>query len=54
VREIRLGLTQSFALFFGALAFRHIHVRTDDFNKLSARTEDRMTYSMDVSNCSIG
>jgi hypothetical protein len=42
VREIRLGLTQSLSLFFGAFAFCHVELRTDDFNKLPARAEDWM------------
>jgi hypothetical protein len=42
VRELRLGLSQSFALFFGVFAFRHVELGTDDFNKLPARAEDWM------------
>ena len=50
VREVRLRLAQ---LFFSALAVRHIRVRTNDFNKLSASAQHGMPQAVDVSNCSI-
>src|SRR5271165_103393 len=54
VRELCLQLAQPLALLFGASSLRNIDVRADDFNRLSARTEDWMDDGLDVSNAPIG
>src|ERR1700751_4024941 len=54
VCEVRLQLAQPFARLVGKLTLRNIHHRTDDLNKVSARTQNGMANGMNVFDCSIG
>jgi hypothetical protein len=49
VREIGLGLTQSVALFFSALALGYIHDGTHEFACVAGRFNERVAYSVHIS-----
>jgi hypothetical protein len=48
VREIRLYLAQSLALFIRSPAFRYVHQNTHEFAYIAGRLENRMSYSIYV------
>jgi hypothetical protein len=48
VREIRLYLAQSLALFIRSPAFRYVHQNAHEFADIAGRVENRMSYSVHV------
>ena len=54
VREVRLRLAQSLALFLRPLAFGDVHHGTHEFNEFAGWAENRMAHYVDISDLAAG